>query len=194
MRKQQIALLGVALIVLVGVSESLTDSIRVAARVGYGPVPPPHKGPSPSAPPSAQARDLAAFRSSTIPVAVDGAAAPGSIPDKVAYRHFILSGLSRGDGGAAAIVRQRAVLRKVGLSTSDSVALTHTLASIASRLDQLPAMIEDLPSRRLAREAVLDQAKQELYIGLSPAGVARLDAYVKDRVKLRITIYGEIPR
>lgn len=194
MRTRQLALLAGVSVFLGSISSlAVSDGHRAFGRDKRGGVTPDRERVFASSLTVPDLQSSSTLSNNAFPLTVDGSSAPEHIPDRVAYRHFILSAVALSSGGAAASVRQRAVLNKLRLSTEDRAALSQKLVSIASQMEQL-SEITDPTSRKLERSAVLDQAREELFSGLSPAGVAQLDDYVQNDVKRGIKVYGEIPR
>ncbi len=107
-------------------------------------------------------------------VVVDGSQNPGSIPDDVAYRHFLLSIAERANPTPAESKRREVRLRPIGLQKADHDALIQHLSGFRERLSSAD------PSEY---NALLDSAASSLNAVLSPNGSLMLAAYVQKHIK-----------
>jgi hypothetical protein len=126
---------------------------------------------------------------------VDGSKNPEKVPDLDAQRHFILQASEHSTPNAQELSRRNAMLHLLGLSPSDQTALVTALAGVREQLDTLNwnDSAPD-PAAASARDAkykqILDSAWQRASTSVSPAGWAKLSAYLQTHVKRGIKIYG----
>jgi hypothetical protein len=137
-------------------------------------------------------------------VAVNGAETPEQISDQMAYRHLILAVALAQNASDEAISRRDRQLQRAGLSAADRAAFVRALQGLAEqltvnsedvkRLSSRPAgAAESLGALRTQRLALLDIARSQVATSLSESGRTRLDSYLREHVKRRIVIYGDVP-
>lgn len=131
--------------------------------------------------------------------AVRGSDTPELVPDRVAYRHFVLSLARHSNPSAAEIATRKILLEPVGLSETDAVALVHAIEGVREQVEAFEltrrALASSAAQVKLAKEkedAVLTLAKERVMGALSPLGVLTVTEYVQNTVKRRITIYGTV--
>jgi hypothetical protein len=144
----------------------------------------------------------------TLPVVVDGAKDPQSIPDALAYRHFIraLAESARSANPTSLqVARRQALLARVGLSSDDRAAFIGALSGVDGQLAQVArarkqysreaisagTAREPLQTLRLQEGEILDATRGRLEGALSGEGVRRLQTHIQEQVKKRIVIYGD---
>ncbi len=140
-----------------------------------------------------------------LPVAVDGARTPNLIPDELAYRHFLMAIAERADAPPQSIARRNALIATIGLAPEDAQALISALAGLREKLDSNYAGTEQaaadpslsaaarsaqVSALRASQAVALDQTAASLKTALTYEGWNRFDAYVQQRVKRHIVIYG----
>ena len=138
---------------------------------------------------------------SALPVAVDGAKTPERIPDGLAYAHFLSAIAEHEQASPGRLQRRSSMIARVGLSTTDATALVAALTGVRAQLDMIQAGRSSSArptstaqaSLQAHEEVVLAHARERAYRALSPAGVVRLDRFVREHVKIRIVIYGAVP-
>jgi len=165
--------------------------------------------PTPQAPTTADeaAHAVHANAIGSLPVAVDGAKEPEKIPMDLAYRHFIsaLAGpRSEEDESEDVIDRRRTHSKRMGLSDEDQAALVAAVRGLGDELNGIERAQRsattggngtiDLAALRSQERDLLDGARVRIGLGLSADGAARLEEYVQEHVRKRITIFGELPR
>lgn len=143
-----------------------------------------------------QAIQTRAPRPTQGPIRIDGAATPELISDELAYRHFLAAIAS---GGPADLERRSPLIMSLGLSPTDQTALLSTVEALQERLSDIEhrRRVAELDATgdgsltRLRRERLgsLNRARDEVRARLDPAGAAKLDAHVRDRIKSRIVVY-----
>ena len=140
----------------------------------------------------------------SLPVAVDGASDPNSIPDALAYSHFILATAERSDATPERRMRRDAYLRAAGLSREDRASYVRALEGVAEQLQALSEQASAvaaksgsptvLASLRTQRSSLLELSRSRVINALSHEGGERLEAHIRERVKKRIVVYGDAPR
>ena len=153
----------------------------------------------------AQAADLSAqngpgltINSTRLPLVVDGQQHPESVPDRVAYDHFIsANALPTGDLATSATRADRKLAR-LGLAPHDHEALIRSLTGVKERLSAIDAARRqpspDRAAIRAQEQAVLSEVRNSIAAALSAGGAQRLEAFIHADVKRRIKIYGAIPQ
>jgi hypothetical protein len=128
--------------------------------------------------------------STSLPTSIDGALAPAAIPDRVAYRHFMVAAMMSASDPLSR-TRQTAMLRNIALSDADHASVVKVLAATARQLESLDPLSSTFSG---LRNAAFDTARDEMDMSLSVEGLSRLHEYLQRYIKPRIKIYGEIPR
>lgn len=139
-----------------------------------------------------------------LPLVIDGEKMPQSIPDYVAYRHFVMAAAIPDRPSSEEISRRDGLLAQLHLSKEDHAALVRALATVRDGLnrideerrkwsDDAPASRAVLATLRAQRDALLQNAHGRLQESLTPDGLTRLETYVHEHVKSRIKIYGQLP-
>jgi hypothetical protein len=135
----------------------------------------------------------------TLPIVVDGQVTPEKISDNLAYQHFILvAGPPLGEESTDAAEARRGLMRQIGLNLSDEIAFGSYVKSVKAELTQLTEAKHqtselgggDTQFFRERERELVSSARAGLQQTLSPAGAARVDAYVTKVVKRHIVIYG----
>jgi hypothetical protein len=135
-------------------------------------------------------------------VLANGAERPDLIPDNLALAHFILSVAVPDKPSPGEMARRASILEAVQLPKSDLAQLLAALkgvhaqlaflsretSRIATEADISAPRLDDL---RVGRTRVLDETITRVRASLSPAGVTRLDAFMKASVKRNIVICGD---
>lgn len=138
----------------------------------------------------------------SLPIAATGSDAPESIPDDLAYAHFVLALALPERPTLQETLRRDSLLAQVELATDDRAAFVEALKGVREQLDFLareasrlsgepPSSTTRLESLRLRRTRLLSETQGRLASRLSEGGRARLDKYIKQQVKPRIVVYGE---
>jgi hypothetical protein len=134
----------------------------------------------------------------SIPLVVDGANTPESVPDDIAYYHFIMATAATANPSTEEVARRARELDRVGLSNEDSAALVAALAGVREGLNEIDVArhvtgsVETEPKLRSLKEretALLEDARTRLLSTLSARGLARVESYVQEEVKRHIRIY-----
>jgi hypothetical protein len=124
-------------------------------------------------------------------LAVDGAVTPEAIPVDRAYAHFLGAMASSSNPDAVAVA-----LQQVGLDAADRARFLAALDPLRVELGSLAALRAADATALLQQEGrqALERARLRVEAGLSPAGVARLDRYVRTDVARSVKIYrGRMP-
>jgi hypothetical protein len=202
--KRSVTLLGL-LTLLMAVSGQLIGTPTAASAKRAAPTPmrsPALPALRPYLPPKGQA---ATMPHDTLPVVIDGEKTPELIPDAVAARHFVIAAAQPDKPSDGDIARRRALLFTVGFSKDDQAAVIHALATVG---DQLAAFEQErrqlsrgAPASRAAimtlkqqRDAVLEGAHTRIHSTLSAEGVVRYETFLREHMKNRIKIFGDLPR
>jgi hypothetical protein len=127
-----------------------------------------------------------------VPVSVDGSVTPDAIPDRVAYRHFIVAASLSNAQDTESLARQRAVVDSVGLSLADRASLQTVLNDVADKVRRIDPT-SSAAAQKAARDEVLSAAEDQVRFALSPAGLTQLQSRI-ELMKRRIKIYGSVPR
>lgn len=150
----------------------------------------------------ARAMHGAHVMSDSLVLLVDGSKAPASIPDQVAYRHFLTAVAEPASPTPVQADHQKVRLAPIGLSDADHAAFTSLLAQLRAQLDAIQQARNSADSladtQMLSAYAALKTQEDMLFattvsaLGttLSGNGQAQLDRYVKQVVKTKIKIYG----
>ncbi|MGE5644889.1 MAG: hypothetical protein ACM336_03750 [Acidobacteriota bacterium] len=81
------------------------------------------------------------------------------------------------------------------LSQRDSIGLVNALVGVREQLDDIENARSsgnvDPQALKIRWESVMAAARDHLRHCITPEGLARLDAFIRDRVKPAIVIYGE---
>lgn len=140
-----------------------------------------------------------------LPVLVDGSKTPEAIPDRLAYKHFLLAVAEPEHPSPDESARQAARLAPLALSPSDYSDFVHQLGVFKSQLDDIEArrlrIESDVSLESSSRESALLKLKAEqdsaltsiltaLHDVMTADGASRLDRYIREQVKRRIVIYG----
>jgi len=139
---------------------------------------------------------------STLPIIANGATDPASIPDHLAYAHFLIAIAEPDAPTATQVARRRSLLAPIGLAAEDEASLITALNGLRAKLDFNAAQTHQLsaePERwrdrlidlRLARSRMLEDARAHVAGSLGTDGVARLKTYIQNQVKRNIVIYGD---
>jgi len=142
----------------------------------------------------------AAAAHAQLPIKVDGADRPDQIPDNIAYAHFVILMAQSDEPSTDELARGQGALKKLDLAAADTTRFKAALAGVHKELEFLtreearlsaakaePARIDRL---RLQRSRVFDEATTRLK-RLSPAGRAKLEAFIEAEIKPNVVIYGE---
>ena len=142
----------------------------------------------------------------TLPIVVDGAKNPEKIPMELAYRHLIgaLAGpRAEREESADLLSRRRTHAQRMGLSGEDQAAIVAAVRGLGDELNSIErtrrsavsdGLTVDLPALRAQERTLLDGARVRIGHGLTIDGAARLERYVREHVRRRITIYGDLPQ
>ncbi len=133
---------------------------------------------------------------------VDGSKTPASIPDQMAYRHFLIAVAEPASPTPLQADHQKVRLAPVGLSDADHAALTALLAQLRAQLDaiqQARNSADSLPSTQMQSAYAALKTQEDALIAttigalgttLSGNGQAQLYQYLQKVVKTKIKIYG----
>jgi hypothetical protein len=143
----------------------------------------------------------------TLRVIVDGSKTPDQISDDLAYRHFILAIAEHQNPSKEEFQRREARLRPIGFSKQERDTCVFALAGVREELDAIDAARNQIAptfassdagvQARLAtlksqEDSIIANARSRLRLSLGD-GQARLDIYVRNRVKRQIVILGLAP-
>jgi hypothetical protein len=138
-------------------------------------------------------------------ISADGEKTPELIPDRLAYKHFILITAKRINASAEQVDRRESILRNVGFSKADHDLFISALIGVREELDQIaaerrqvpnddtPAAFASLTVLKQREDAVFNTATVTLETVFSPEGNTRLTAYIREHVKRHIVVYGDLP-
>jgi hypothetical protein len=132
---------------------------------------------------------------------IDGSQTPELVPNDTAYRHFILAAAVPSLATQGEISRRDGYLRLVGLTPVDTAAVVAALATVREEVEEIKGeqvrhtdgsveSRQNLSELTRQRAAVLNAARLRLHSGLSADGRAKVDDFVRGRIKPRIKIYG----
>ncbi|HEY6386181.1 MAG TPA: hypothetical protein VIX91_10905 [Candidatus Acidoferrum sp.] len=140
----------------------------------------------------ALAQDHATMHPTTVPI---GTVNGERVPDAVAYRLYFIH-VSQLPGNL-----QTAQLKKVMLSSEDSVILTNSLAGFKDKylnlveafnaeaaVAELNGKLPNFTAHHTAIAKLVDETTQNLFASLSSAGVGKFTGYVKsEKINMRIS-------
>jgi hypothetical protein len=138
-----------------------------------------------------------------LPIAVDGSKNPESIPDDVAYRHFLLAIAIHENPSQDELLRRSTLVARVGLSKADHDAFVSALGSLREELDAVDQARTSLTAAspisafeevQMQERRLLDDAVARLRGVLSTEGRMKFDDHIRQYVKKRIKILGVLPR
>ena len=134
----------------------------------------------------------------TLPVAADGSISPDSIPDHVAYRHFVLMAATTEVPSRIAADRFELLLGEIGLAAHDRALLRDIVAGLREQIDELDAQAAGLSARdptllnlRDERTSLLDATANTIREKLTDVGNSQLDQFIQ-ALKREIKIYGAV--
>ncbi len=142
----------------------------------------------------------------TLPVAVDGSKNPDLIPDDLAYRHFIMAIAEHQKPSREELAHRNFAAAQILFPTRNDYALfVSAVNGVREQLEAFdqargkltvdsPDAREQFTAIRSQQQTLLNSVSDRLRASLSEVGKARLDAYVREYVKKRIIIYGELPQ
>jgi hypothetical protein len=139
------------------------------------------------------------------PIEINGGTNPELIPDDYAYSHFLAATAisSKHTDKQKSFIRRR--IAEIGLSDGDRQFYEDTLVQLRLRdeLDRIKTSelsvataakskssqaIATLTNLRFEKRNLMDYAKDRVTIGMTPQGVAKLQAYIDSTVKRQIRI------
>lgn len=138
--------------------------------------------------------------SDAIPVVADGEVDPDSIPDFVAYRHFIMAISLSSNPSEADVARREMHLTLAGLFGKDRDVVQGAVVGVRSELDEGAALLRSatpdlsaVGAHRLRKTELLNVAKERMLNDLSLEGRQKLERHITRNIKRRIKIYGSMP-
>lgn len=148
----------------------------------------------------------AGIPTSSLPVVVDGAYAPDSVPDWLAYYHFIMSVAVKPNAEISELARRESLLLPIGLGEADREHLIEALSGTRQDLELMaadrkqwaqslatPSAVAAMKTLRVREKAILDNARSAIANTLSTEGQQLVDRHVKSQVKRHIKIRGAMP-
>ncbi len=138
---------------------------------------------------------------------VDGSKTPDQIPDDLAYRHFILAIAEHQNPSQHEYKRRDTRLDPIGFSKQDHDSCIFALAGLREELDAIeadrktiqvtaapgdPGVQSRLTALKSQEGSAIAKVRSALR-GLSAAGQALLENYIKVHVKTHIVILGSTP-
>jgi hypothetical protein len=149
-------------------------------------------------------QDIHSRHTTSLPVAVDGAISPERIPDRLAYRHFVMSVALADDATTEEVAARDAALDHVGLSDDQRGMLISVLRGVGDELNgvaegrrsvaaALQSSGPSLDVLRRQQDEILDNARLQLRSILNADSVAAIDTHIRQHVKRRIIVYGAPP-
>lgn len=146
-----------------------------------------------------EARD-SAYR---LPVAIDGAKTPDSVPDRIARIHFVLANAEQDPPSSLDLVQRSSLQADVGLDDVDTEALGLALRGVRDSLESIrvsrsawlttsnTSSQQAVRALKLQEDRLLDEAWLRLNASLSADGQDQLANYLRDNVKRHVVIYGD---
>ena len=128
-----------------------------------------------------------------LPVVVDGKKNPELISDDLAWNHFLMVVSEHRNASAEDIRRRQARIAALGLGDSDAASFVQALSGLKEEIDDIDSTrirnggSEGLQSRW---NNAMANARRRVREALSIDGQMRLDAFIRQRVKPGIVIYG----
>jgi hypothetical protein len=118
---------------------------------------------------------------------VDGSKNPELIPDSAAYRLVFLSLSTPPASSQHSILKQNALVARIGLSVEDQAILKQVLIEFTAQYTEWQAAWQQ-PGAAYSQltsqaEAIVEQAESALAAQLSPDGNTKLGAYVQNAKK-----------
>jgi hypothetical protein len=133
--------------------------------------------------------------SHSLEVVIDGSQNPESVPDELAYRHFILALLNDPSSVSSDNPRWQALVATLRLADEDKRLVASVILAARPRLLDISRgladpTLSDSDALRAEQSVALDLVKAQLDQSLSQAAATALLAHVRTYVKARIVIYG----
>jgi hypothetical protein len=126
---------------------------------------------------------------------------PESIPDTIAYRHFVIAAATTEVPSRRARDKREMMLADIGLNADDRVVFLNAVTGVRERIadiDKRIATASDVAAvsgsfaLRDEKQALLDSISDRLRKGLSTGGRLLLQTYI-DNMKREIRIFGDVP-
>jgi hypothetical protein len=130
---------------------------------------------------------------SQLPVVVDGKKTPDRIPDDLAWNHFLIVLSEHKNASAEELQRQQSRLTPLQLAPADAKALLDAISGLKENLDELEAQrLQSGSSQALTARwnAAITAVRGQARAALTPDGLKRVDAFIREQVKPAIVIYG----
>jgi hypothetical protein len=138
-----------------------------------------------------------------LPVLIDGSKSPGSVPDELAYKLFILSTLPPTEDTKLSLKLRQLRMAKLGFDASDQETYLRIVKVAANTINKNTAKrnalaktqgpsVETRAAMKMLKnqdEHALDYAKKQLDTLLTPEARQRFESYIQNDVKTKVKIY-----